>query len=124
MTAAGWYRDPTGRFSIRYWDGQQWTSTVNSGGSNSSDPISDEMRYVQPAPGTEAAATARPVQPTTQVTQQSSGASGGTIVAVVLSVIAVLLVLLVLLNQDRETDVTEPPATTEAPATTAPPADE
>jgi hypothetical protein len=118
MSAAGWYRDPTGRYSIRYWDGQQWTATVNSGGSNTSDPVPEDMRYVAPAPGTEAAvAQSASQQPTTTVTQ-SSGSSGGTVVAIVLSVVAVLLVLMVLLNQDSEgeTETTEPPATTEAPA--------
>ena len=122
-SAAGWYRDPTGRYSIRYWDGQQWTATDNSGGANGQDPIPAEMQYVAPAPGTEAAVAQQPAQqPMTTVTQ-SSGSSGGTIVAVILSVVAVLLVLMVLLNQDTDsdTDTTEPPATTQ-PA--EPPADE
>ncbi len=122
MSAAGWYRDPTGRYSIRYWDGQQWTDTVNSGGSNAADPMPADMKYVPPAPGTEA--TVEPVaqQPTMQVTQ-SSRSPGGTILAIVLSVAAIVLVVVVLLNQDGDTDdetgTTEPPVTTEA--TEAPP---
>ncbi len=52
----GWYRDPTGRYTSRYWDGQQWTNQVNSGGANAVDEAPSEMRFVPPAPGTETAA--------------------------------------------------------------------
>ena len=66
---ANWYRDPTGRYNIRYWDGQQWTDQANSGGSNAVDPVPENIRYVAPAPGTEVAhtpAAPAPSQPTMQ----------------------------------------------------------
>jgi uncharacterized RDD family membrane protein YckC len=31
--AAGWYQDPSGRFELRYWDGQGWSEHVASWGS-------------------------------------------------------------------------------------------
>lgn len=37
--APGWYVDPTERHFLRYWDGQQWTDQVASGGHESTDPI-------------------------------------------------------------------------------------
>jgi hypothetical protein len=30
LPPAGWYADPTGEASLRYWDGHQWTSSTNS----------------------------------------------------------------------------------------------
>ena len=124
---AGWYRDPTGHHTIRYWDGQQWSDQANSGGANAIDPVPADVRYVQPAPGTQVqpAAPAAPAPAPLQVTQQSAPSSVGTVVAVVLSVVAVLLVLVVLLTQggDDETDTSEPPVTTEAPAVTEAPSD-
>jgi hypothetical protein len=132
--AGGWYRDPTGRYNIRYWDGRQWTHHVNSGGVNSTDPVAADMASIPPTPGTEASATPpAPVaqQPTMQITQQAPRSSAGTVVAVVLSLIAVAVVVIVLLSQsgdDDSTTTTVPdttgaPAQTEAPATTAPPSD-
>lgn len=38
-TAAGWFTDPTGRFTYRYWDGQSWTEHVDRNGMRSRDPI-------------------------------------------------------------------------------------
>lgn len=36
----GWFRDPTGRYAMRYWNGQQWTEWVSSNDSQTrSDPI-------------------------------------------------------------------------------------
>ena len=32
MHGAGWYRDPTGRFEQRYWDGVRWTEHVSKDG--------------------------------------------------------------------------------------------
>ena len=30
LPPAGWYADPTGEASLRYWDGRQWTPSTNS----------------------------------------------------------------------------------------------
>jgi hypothetical protein len=35
---AGWYADPSGRYELRYWDGQQWTEHVARGGQQYTDP--------------------------------------------------------------------------------------
>jgi Protein of unknown function (DUF2510) len=35
---AGWYADPSGRFELRYWDGNQWTEHVARGGAQYTDP--------------------------------------------------------------------------------------
>lgn len=38
--ADGWFRDPTGRYAMRYWTGQQWTEWVSSNDRQTrSDPI-------------------------------------------------------------------------------------
>lgn len=36
---AGWYSDPTGRFTHRYWDGSTWTEHVGQNGQQSVDPL-------------------------------------------------------------------------------------
>jgi hypothetical protein len=115
-TDPGWYRDPTGRYADRYWDGQQWTDQVNSGGANAVDEPPSDMKSVPPAPGT-ASVTARTTAPI-QVTQQTSRSSFGAVIAVVLAIIAVVVLVVVLVNQsgdDDSTPTTEPVATTEAP---------
>jgi hypothetical protein len=35
---ADWYADPSGRFELRYWNGQEWTEHVARGGRQSVDP--------------------------------------------------------------------------------------
>ncbi len=35
---AGWYADPSGRFELRYWDGNQWTEHVSRDGQQYTDP--------------------------------------------------------------------------------------
>lgn len=35
---ANWYKDPSGRFEYRYWNGSQWTEHVAKGGVQSIDP--------------------------------------------------------------------------------------
>jgi hypothetical protein len=35
---AGWYADPSGRFELRYWDGNQWTEHVSRAGQQYTDP--------------------------------------------------------------------------------------
>ena len=37
--AAGWHRDPAGRFDHRYYDGRRWTDAVATGGVSSTDPL-------------------------------------------------------------------------------------
>lgn len=37
----GWLRDPTGRFELRYWDGNRWTEHVARGGLQGADPLAD-----------------------------------------------------------------------------------
>ncbi len=37
-----WYRDPTGRHEVRYWDGAQWTAHVSDHGQQSLDPLPTE----------------------------------------------------------------------------------
>lgn len=34
---AGWYADPSGRYELRYWDGNQWTEHVARGGQQFTD---------------------------------------------------------------------------------------
>ena len=36
-SAAGWHPDPSGRHSLRYWDGSGWTPHVSTGGVTSTD---------------------------------------------------------------------------------------
>ena len=116
---AGWYRDPTGKYNARYWDGQQWTANVNSGSANLTDEPPEDMRFVTPAPGTQATAAAPP--PSVQVTQQASRSSVGTAMAVLVAIIAIALLVFVL-NQSGDGDgagttpASDPPATTQAPA--------
>lgn len=38
MAPANWYKDPSGRFELRYWNGSQWTEHVAKGGVQSIDP--------------------------------------------------------------------------------------
>ncbi|MDI6711619.1 MAG: DUF805 domain-containing protein [Anaerosomatales bacterium] len=39
QTPAGWYRDPTGRHQLRYWDSQKWTQHVSDDGLQRTDPM-------------------------------------------------------------------------------------
>ena len=116
-SSAGWYRDPTGRFANRYWNGQQWTNQVSGGGVTGIDEPPSETLFVPPSPGS--ASPSAPVPPTVQVTQQAPRSSVGTVVAVVLGIIAIVAVLFLFMNQSSDSDstnTTSPPATTEAPA--------
>jgi hypothetical protein len=121
----GWYTDPTGRYTYRYWNGTQWTTEVSSGGSALTDPNGMETNMVNtpPAPGT-AAPTPPPssTQPNVQVTQKSGGGFG-TMVGVILGIIAVIVLILVLVTTFGS-DSTDTPGTptTNAPATTSAPA--
>lgn len=35
---ANWYPDPSGRYELRYWNGEKWTEHVSTGGQQSTDP--------------------------------------------------------------------------------------
>lgn len=35
---AAWYKDPSGRFEMRYWNGSAWTEHVSRGGQQFTDP--------------------------------------------------------------------------------------
>ena len=37
-TPAGWYPDPSGRYEMRYWDGEKWTEHVSRQGQTFTDP--------------------------------------------------------------------------------------
>jgi DNA polymerase-3 subunit epsilon len=40
VAPAGWYADPVGRFTYRYWTGQSWTQHASPGdGSTVTDPL-------------------------------------------------------------------------------------
>jgi hypothetical protein len=58
MHPAQWYRDPTGRFQFRYWDGQVWTSHVSTYGSSTLDP--QPVVTLQGSPTTQVPRPARP----------------------------------------------------------------
>ena len=120
---AGWYSDPTAQYSYRYWNGQQWTNQVNSGGATVTDPhpMGDDIAKAPPAPGTAAPTPPQPQPTTTGQVTQKRGSAFGTIIGVVLAIIAIVVLIAVLMNVssgDDTTDTTAPAATTEAPAAT------
>lgn len=104
----GWYQDPAGTYSYRYWNGSQWTSQVSTGGTAGSDPnpLDPSIAATPPAPGTAAPGQAAPQQPTVEVSQSGGGSGAGTVVAVVLGVIAIIVVIALLANASSEEDST------------------
>ncbi len=128
---AGWYTDPTGNYSYRYWDGLRWSSQVNSGGNTGTDPnpLDPQVASTPPAPGTAAPEPAAPpTQPTVQVTQSGGGTSSGAMVGLIVAAIAIVVLVIVLLSgsgEDAPDSSTPPdaPATTEAPPATEAPAE-
>ncbi len=120
---AGWYADPTTQYSYRYWNGQQWTNQVSSGGATVTDPhsLGDDVAKAPPAPGTAAPTPPQPQPVTTVQVTQKRGSAFGTIIGVVLAIIAIVVLIAVLMNVssgDDTTDTTAPVVTTEAPAAT------
>lgn len=123
-TAAGWYSDPTARYSYRYWSGTAWTEQVSNGSTTAIDPtaLAPDVVSMAPAPGTEAAQPA--AAPTVQVSQSGGGGGGvGTLIGVLIGlVIVVVIVAAIVLNSgDDSSSTTDAPVTTEAPATTSAP---
>lgn len=138
--ASGWYADPTGRHTYRYWGGSKWSNQVSDGGTAGVDPIEmdEATAVIPPAPGTQAPGMQptttpdRPSSPGVEVTQRSGGSSAG-ILGVLVGAIIVIIILVIVFNNVGDdggttpTDapaVTEPieePAPTDAPATTAAP---
>lgn len=53
---ASWLPDPTGRFELRYWDGHEWTTAVQTGGQ----VLSDAEPLPEGEPGAARAAAATP----------------------------------------------------------------
>lgn len=118
---AGWYADPTGRHTYRYWDGTAWSNQVSDGGTTGVDPtgLDANTASTPPAPGTKAPGSPQERTPTVQVSQRAGGGFGmGTIVGVLVGVLIVAIILVVLLNNlgdDGSTPSTDAP---EAPVTT------
>lgn len=122
--AAGWYTDPSSRFTYRYWNGAQWTDQVSSEGTTATDAVDASFANVPPAPGSAAPGQSPAPASTVQVTTKSGGGFGsflGTILAVILAIllVVVLVALLVSDSGDSSTTVPDAPATTVAPDTTA-----
>jgi hypothetical protein len=132
---SGWYADPSGRHTYRYWSGSRWSNQVSDGGTAGVDPIDldEPTATTPPAPGTQAPgfqAADRPASPGVEVTQRSGGTGAG-IIGVLVGAIIVIVVIIVLVNNAGDdgtapaTDapgvtVTNPePTPTEAPATSA-----
>lgn len=59
MVAAGWIKDPSGRFELRYWDGSGWTEHVSTSGSTGADPLPADASP-PPPPSAAAGAAAGP----------------------------------------------------------------
>jgi len=121
--AAGWYTDPSSRFTYRYWNGAQWTDQVSSEGKTATDAVDASFANVSPAPGSAAPGQSPAPASTVQVTTKSGGGSlfGVFLAAVLVIVLIVLIVALLVSDSDGDTSTTTPdaPAITEAPATTA-----
>ena len=124
--AAGWYNDPSSRFTYRYWTGSQWSEQVSSEGRTASDPVDASFAETPPAPGTGAPEQRSEPAPTVQVTTKSGGGFG-TALAVLLGVLLIVVVIALLATDSGDSSTptgdegttTEAPATTEAPTTTA-----
>jgi hypothetical protein len=116
---AGWYRDPAGTHRYRYWDGVQWTSQVNDGGANGTDPVSPELANVPPVPGTAAQQpSATPQQqPAIHVTAESSPSSSvGMIIGVIIAIAAIVIAFMLISGGgDNGDEGTETTVTTVAP---------
>ena len=88
-SAPGWYRDPTGSYEFRYWDGSRWTNQVSTGGTAGADPnpLDLSVATTPPAPGSAAPGSQPGAPPQIQVTQKGGGSSVGSIVGVILGIV-------------------------------------
>ena len=117
---AGWYQDPTGVSTFRYWDGRLWTNQISGDGRTATDPNPMDLGIAgtPPAPGTAAPMPpTTPPQATVQVVQKSNSAFG-TVLGVLIAVILIAILIIFLVNQgddDGSTATTQTPVTTEAP---------
>lgn len=102
-TPPGWYRDPTGLYDYRHWNGSGWSNQVSKSGTTMADPtaLDSTVASTPPAPRSAAPASQPPPAPQQHVTQRSGSSAAGWIAAAL---------------GDDSTPVTEPPATTEAPS--------
>lgn len=128
----GWYSDPTGRHTYRYWDGSSWSNQVSDGGTAGADPVELDAStaITPPAPGTQApgaeptAATDSQPSAGVEVTQRS-GAGPAAIIGVLVGALIVILVVVALLNRAEEASTSStvpgPTVTTVAPAPTEAP---
>ena len=123
----GWYTDPTGQYSYRYWNGTQWTNQVSSSGTtlNDPNPMDPSAATTPPAPGSEAPTPPQAAPASTVQVTQRSGSAFGTIIGVILAVVAIVVLIVVIValtgNDDSSTSSTVAPVTTQAPTTEAPP---
>ncbi|MFW2382220.1 MAG: DUF2510 domain-containing protein, partial [Acidimicrobiales bacterium] len=85
----GWYSDPTGQYSNRYWDGARWTDSVSRGGSNQIDPAGAPANLSPPAPGTSARGTSSVAPQSIVVTNDGGRKSGGTFMGFVFGAVAI-----------------------------------
>src|SRR3954451_17827876 len=85
---AGWYPDPTGRYELRYFNGQNWTGDASNGGERLLDP--------SPSAGPPATAPAGPV-PSDRPSGGRKVSNGLAISAMVLGIVGCAFALTVVL---------------------------
>jgi hypothetical protein len=119
----GWFRDPTGNYAVRYWDGDGWTEHVSRAGRAARDPIPDDLRYLPPPPGS--AVGSRPEVPATSTTTVIHETHRPSPVPIILSlaVLAIVIALAALVlgnvgDSDRDTAGGGVTPTAEADTTT------
>jgi hypothetical protein len=109
QTEAGWYTDPQGRHTHRYWDGTEWTDNVADNGVTSTSPLSDANRTIPPAPESH---EPMPPPPAVSVTQSSGSSAFGVILATILVLIAIgVLFYVFLIAGDADSSTTTVPQT-------------
>jgi len=93
----GWYRDPTGRHELRYWDAARWTSYVADQGRQSNDSIVGD--YAAPIAAESASAPRRGVRG--RGPGRWSWAFSGCVVAIAVLVIGCAGVIIVAVNDAK-----------------------
>jgi hypothetical protein len=94
VSEAGWQRDPTGRFELRYWNGTAWTEHVSSRGEQSTDQPGDvppPPPQVTPPPAAPPQTVQAPPQPTVIVQKRGRGCLWAAMVLVALIVGVVVI---------------------------------